>query len=334
MRDKLFIDGKWEKPRRGGMLDVIDPATEEVIHRVPAATYDDIDRAVKAARIAFDSGPWPKLTGTERAVYLRAIAEKIEERRHALAHLEVTDNGKPLPEALWDIDDAAGCFRYYAGLAEELDANPEETIAVGDTRFRARAIREPLGIVGAITPWNYPLLMVSWKVAPALAAGCTMVLKPSELTPLTALELGAIAEEVELPPGVLNIVTGTGQDAGQPLTEHPLVDKLAFTGSVTDRAKGDDGRRPGHQEHQPRAWRQVALRGLCRQRYRKGRRMDHVRHLLEPGAGLLGNLARAHRGTDLRYRRQKALRRGGQDHHRQRPRRGHIARANRFQGTI
>ncbi|MDP9631728.1 UNVERIFIED_ORG: betaine-aldehyde dehydrogenase [Ensifer adhaerens] len=232
MRDKLFIDGKWEKPRRGGMLDVIDPATEEVIHRVPAATYDDIDRAVKAARIAFDSGPWPKLTGTERAVYLRAIAEKIEERRHALARLEVTDNGKPLPEALWDIDDAAGCFRYYAGLSEELDANPEETIAVGDTRFRARAIREPLGIVGAITPWNYPLLMVSWKVAPALAAGCTMVLKPSELTPLTALELGAIAEEVELPPGVLNIVTGTGQDAGQPLTEHPLVDKLAFTGSV------------------------------------------------------------------------------------------------------
>lgn len=232
MRDKLFIDGKWEKPRRGGTLDVIDPATEEVIHRAPAATYDDIDRAVKAARIAFDSGPWPKLSGTERAVYLRAIAEKIEERRHSLARLEVTDNGKPLPEALWDIDDAAGCFRYYAGLAEELDAKPEETIAVGDNRFTARAIREPLGVVGAITPWNYPLLMVSWKVAPALAAGCTMVLKPSELTPLTALELGAIAEEIELPPGVLNIVTGTGQDAGQPLTEHPLVDKLAFTGSV------------------------------------------------------------------------------------------------------
>ncbi len=233
MQDRLYIDGEWVRPEKGGTLDVINPATEEIIHKAPAGTSGDIDKAVKAARYAFDSGPWPHFTGTERAVYLRAIATKITEKREFLAKLEVSDNGKPLPEALWDIDDVAGCFNYYAGLAEELDHNPEETIPLGEPRFSSRVVREPLGVVGAITPWNYPLLMVSWKVAPALAAGCTMVLKPSELTPLTALELGIIAEEIGLPAGVLNIVTGTGPQAGEPLTEHPLVDKLAFTGSVS-----------------------------------------------------------------------------------------------------
>ena len=233
MQDRLYIDGAWLRPEKGGTLDVIDPATEQVIHKAPAGTSGDIDKAVKAARYAFDSGPWPKFTGTERAVYLRAIAAKVTEKRDFLARLEVADNGKPLPEALWDIDDVAGCFNYYATLAEELDHHPEETIPLGEPRFSSRVVREPLGVVGAITPWNYPLLMVSWKVAPALAAGCTMVLKPSELTPLTALELGIIAEEVGLPAGVLNIVTGTGMQAGEPLTEHPLVDKLAFTGSVS-----------------------------------------------------------------------------------------------------
>ncbi|WP_426240797.1 aldehyde dehydrogenase family protein [Pararhizobium sp. DWP1-1-3] len=233
MQDRLYIDGAWVRPEKGGTLDVIDPATEQVIHKAPAGTSGDIDKAVKAARYAFDSGPWPKFTGTERAVYLRAIAAKVTEKREFLARLEVADNGKPLPEALWDIDDVAGCFNYYATLAEELDHHPEETIPLSEPRFSSRVVREPLGVVGAITPWNYPLLMVSWKVAPALAAGCTMVLKPSELTPLTALELGVIAEEVDLPAGVLNIITGTGVQAGEPLTEHPLVDKLAFTGSVS-----------------------------------------------------------------------------------------------------
>ncbi|MCV9997845.1 aldehyde dehydrogenase family protein [Pararhizobium sp. YC-54] len=232
MQDRLYIDGAWVRPEKGGTLDVIDPATEEIIHKAPAGTSGDIDKAVKAARYAFDSGPWPHFTGAERAVYLRAIAAKVTEKREFLAKLEVSDNGKPLPEALWDVDDAAGCFSYYAGLAEELDQYPEETIPLSEPRFSSRVVREPLGVVGAITPWNYPLLMVSWKVAPALAAGCTMVLKPSELTPLTALELGVIAQEVDLPAGVLNIVTGTGLQAGEPLTEHPLVDKLAFTGSV------------------------------------------------------------------------------------------------------
>lgn len=237
MRDKLFIDGKWVAPLGGGAFPVINPATEQEFAMAPAGGAGDIDLAVKAARRAFDSGPWPRMTGAERARYLRAISDKILERKQDFARIEVMDNGKPLPEALWDIEDAAGCFAFYAGLAEQLDAHPEEAIPLGDARFTSKVVREPIGVAGAIIPWNYPLLMAAWKVAPALAAGCAMVLKPSELTPLTALELGAIAEEVGLPAGVLNIVTGFGADAGQPLSEHPGVDKLAFTGSVPTGSK-------------------------------------------------------------------------------------------------
>ncbi|MHA7971721.1 aldehyde dehydrogenase family protein [Rhizobium sp. CAU 1783] len=237
MKQKLFIDGQWVSPVRGGTFPVVNPATEEVIHHAPAGTAEDIDLAVLAARRAFDTGPWPKLSGSERAKYLRAIAARLNERKHELGRLEVIDNGKPLPEAVWDIEDTAGCFSYYADLAEELERNPEEVIALAEPRFSSKVVREPIGVAGAIIPWNYPLLMASWKVAPALAAGCTMVLKPSELTPLTALELAGIAEEVGLPAGVLNVVTGFGLDAGQPLSEHPGVDKLAFTGSVPTGAR-------------------------------------------------------------------------------------------------
>ncbi|MCM2472370.1 aldehyde dehydrogenase family protein [Rhizobium sp. CG5] len=237
MRHQLFIDGQWRSPVKGGTFPVVNPATEEVIHQAPAGTAEDIDLAVKAARRAFDSGAWPRMSGRERAVYLRAIAERILERKQELGRLEVIDNGKPLPEAVWDMEDTAGCFSFYAALAEELDDNPQETITLSEPRFSSKVVREPIGVAGAIIPWNYPLLMASWKVAPALAAGCTMVLKPSELTPLTALELAAIAEEVGLPAGVLNVVTGLGPEAGQPLSEHPDVDKLAFTGSVPTGAK-------------------------------------------------------------------------------------------------
>lgn len=237
MRNKLFINGRWVAPVRGGTFPVVNPATEQVIHRAPAGTAEDIDAAVLAAREAFDHGPWPRMTGTQRARYLRAIGTAIRNRLDQIAELEVQDNGKPLPEAQWDIGDAAGCFEYYAGLAEELEAYGAEAIPLPDARFVSKAVREPVGVAGAIIPWNYPMLMAAWKVAPALAAGCTMVLKPSELTPLSALELGAICEEVNLPPGVLNIVTGIGSAAGQPLCEHPGVDKLAFTGSVPTGSK-------------------------------------------------------------------------------------------------
>lgn len=231
MQSELYIDGQWVKPVKGGSFEVINPATEEIIHRAPAGTAEDVDIAVKAARRAFDIDGWPQKTGSQRADYLRAIAEGIRTRQQELAHLEVLDNGKPFPEAAWDVADAAGCFDFYAGLAEQLDNNPQEPIALSDSRFTSKAVKEPIGVAGAIIPWNYPLLMAAWKVAPALAAGCTIVLKPAELTSLTALELGAIADEAKLPPGVLNIVTGSGSVAGQAIIDHQSVDKLAFTGS-------------------------------------------------------------------------------------------------------
>lgn len=231
MRTELYIDGKWVKPVKGGSTSVINPATEEVIQPIASASVEDVDIAVKAARRAFDKDGWPKLTGAQRAKYLRAIANGIRARQSEIARLEVLDNGKPFPEADWDIADAAGCFDYYAGLAEQLDNNPEEIVELPDERFTSKAVKEPIGVAGAIIPWNFPLLMAAWKVAPALAAGCTMVLKPAELTSLTALELAAIVDEVGLPPGVLNILTGSGSVAGQAIIDHKGVDKLAFTGS-------------------------------------------------------------------------------------------------------
>jgi betaine-aldehyde dehydrogenase len=230
--EHLFIDGRWVAPINHGRFETIDPATEEVIANVAAASAEDVDLAVKAARRAFDEGPWPRMRGAERAAVLRRIGKGIRDRLEELARIEVRDNGKPLPEALWDLGDAAGCFEFYAGLAEKLDENAETPVALSDERFSSVARREPVGVAGAIIPWNFPMLMAAWKVAPALAAGCTMVLKPSELTPLTALELADIAANADLPPGVLNVVTGLGRDAGAPLSEHPGIDKLAFTGSV------------------------------------------------------------------------------------------------------
>lgn len=232
MRAALYIDGAWRAPAHEGHIDVLDPATEEQFHAVPAASAEDIDRAVTAARIAFDLGAWPRLPGRRRAEMLRAIANEIRNRQEQLARLEVLDNGKPLAEAAWDVADAAGCFDFYADLAEQRDDQPSLAVQVPDERFASKVLTEPVGVVGAIIPWNFPLLMAAWKVAPALAAGCTVVLKPSELTPLTALELAAIADEVGLPAGVLNVVPGWGAVAGQALADHPGVDKLAFTGSV------------------------------------------------------------------------------------------------------
>ncbi|RQS68385.1 aldehyde dehydrogenase family protein [Burkholderia sp. Bp8963] len=230
--ERLFIDGRWVAPARGQTFDTLDPSDETVIASVAAGTAEDIDLAVDAARRAFDDGPWPRMSGAARGAVLRGIAQRIRDRLPELAELEVRDNGKPLPEALWDLGDAAGCFEFYAGLAERLDSTTETAVALADDRFSSIVRKEPIGVAGAIIPWNFPLLMAAWKVAPALAAGCTMVLKPSELTPLTALELAGIADAAGLPAGVLNVVTGLGPDAGAPLSEHAGIDKLAFTGSV------------------------------------------------------------------------------------------------------
>ncbi|NQY65133.1 MAG: aldehyde dehydrogenase family protein [Alteromonadaceae bacterium] len=236
MQNKHYIAGQWVPSTSNETIDVINPATEEVFESIAAGNTTDIDAAVVAARDAFDNGPWPKMSGAERAVILRKMAVIINERIDDLAAIEVKDNGKPFPEAQWDIEDCAATFEFYAGLAEQLDSS-EEVIEIPEPRFSTTVVKEPIGVAGAIIPWNYPLLMATWKVAPALAAGCSMVLKPSEVTSLTALNLADIAEQAGLPPGVLNIVTGRGQEAGQALAEHKGVDKLAFTGSVPTGSK-------------------------------------------------------------------------------------------------
>ena len=231
MRDQLYINGQWVRPDLGGRFTSFDPATGQPLQEVPAATEEDVDHAVRAARTAFNRG-WGQSRGAERAEWLEALAAELERNQDALAELEVHDNGKPLPEAQWDVADAIGCFRYYAELARELDERQDQVLALPDERFRCRIRQEPVGVAGQIIPWNYPLLMAAWKVAPALAAGATCVLKPSELTPLSALELAAAADAIGLPAGVLNVLPGLGAEAGGPLSQHPGVDKLAFTGSV------------------------------------------------------------------------------------------------------
>lgn len=228
---QLYINGQWLSPKNGQTFSSIDPSNEQEIAQVAAASVEDAELAVQAARQALDQTDWanqPK----QRAAYLRAIAQEIRNQLDALAELEVRDNGKPLPEAVWDIQDAAGCFDFYADLAEQLDPNHEENIPLADERFNSVVRKEAVGVACAIIPWNYPLLMAAWKVAPALAAGCTLILKPAEATSLTAIELGRIAEKVGLPAGVLNIVTGIGHEIGPYLTAHPEIDKVAFTGSV------------------------------------------------------------------------------------------------------
>ncbi|KAF6259119.1 aldehyde dehydrogenase domain-containing protein [Scenedesmus sp. NREL 46B-D3] len=229
---ELFINGCWVAPVKGKYLDVVCPATEAVVGRIPAGTREDIGAAVAAAVAAHKKGAWAKATGTQRAVVLRAIAHKVRDNKTALANYETQDMGKPIDEAEWDMDDVAGCFDYYADLAEKLDARQYSAIDVGMEEFSVKVRREPLGVVGLITPWNYPLLMATWKVAPALAAGNCCVLKPSELASVTCLELAGLAADAGLPAGVLNVVTGLGADAGAPLSSHLALAKVAFTGST------------------------------------------------------------------------------------------------------
>lgn len=233
MQTKLYIDGRFTEALNGTTFDVINPADENVLASVCAASISDVDLSVQAARRAFDHGGWRHTSGKQRAGYLNAIAAGILSKRDEFALLETLNNGKPLPEAEWDIDDVIGCFKYYAELAEKLDEHNSDSILLDDPNFTSRATREPIGVAALIVPWNFPLLMAAWKIAPALAAGCTIVLKASEVTPLTALKLAEVIDQVKLPAGVVNILTGIGIDCGAPLASHPDIDKLAFTGSTT-----------------------------------------------------------------------------------------------------
>jgi betaine-aldehyde dehydrogenase len=224
----LYIDGRFVDACTTETLDVLNPATQQVLARVPSGGAEDVARAVAAARRAFDSGPWRDVTAQERGRILFRLADTVRRRAAELAELETLNNGKPIAESEFDMADVATCFEYYGGLATKIHG---DVIPVPDNAM-SLALREPIGVAGQIIPWNYPLLMAAWKIAPAICAGCTMVLKPAEQTPLTILELASNFEEVGLPPGVVNIVTGLGEPAGAALVVHPDVDAVAFTGSL------------------------------------------------------------------------------------------------------
>jgi betaine-aldehyde dehydrogenase len=223
----LYVDGAFVDPASAATIDVIDPSTSEVIARTPAANQEDVDRAVRAARKAFDEGPWKDSTAQERGRVLFKLAGVVRERAAELAELETRNTGKPIVESEFDVEDVATCFEYYGGLATKIHG---EVLPVPDNAM-SLALREPIGVAGQIIPWNYPLMMAAWKLAPAICAGCTAVLKPAEQTPLTILELATSFGDVGLPPGVVNIVTGAGE-TGAAIVAHESVDKIAFTGSV------------------------------------------------------------------------------------------------------
>ena len=225
---KMYIDGEWKDAQGGETRPVYNPATGEVITYAPEGSARDAHDAIYAAREAFEAGVWSGISAQERASYLLNIADKIEENADELTQLETKDNGKPLREAGFDVADAASCFRYYAGLIRNPDG---QTYHVADP-MQAMVVREPVGVCGLIVPWNYPLLMSVWKIAPALAAGNTIVYKPSEVTPVTPTKLFQIFEEVGLPKGVANMVMGAGPVVGHEIASHPEVDMVSFTGGT------------------------------------------------------------------------------------------------------
>lgn len=225
----LFIDGEFVPSLSGKTFKSINPATEEVLAEVAEAEAPDIDRAVKAARRAFESGPWSRMSAAERSRLLYRLADLMEEHKLQLAQLETLDNGKPIRESLnADLPLAIEHIRYYAGWPTKVVG---QTIPVAGKYFNYTR-HEPVGVVGQIIPWNFPLLMACWKIGAALAMGCTVVLKPAEQTPLSALYLAKLIQEAGFPPGVVNVVPGFGETAGQALVEHPDVNKIAFTGST------------------------------------------------------------------------------------------------------
>ncbi|KIK87191.1 aldehyde dehydrogenase family protein [Pseudomonas sp. W15Feb9B] len=225
--DGLYINGQWSAGREH--LRVINPATEALLTTVNGGDERAVDLAVSAATAAFKN--WSKTSGAERGAILRNIANGVRNGRDHLMKLQSSNNGKPQFEAAIDVDDVIATFEYYAGLAEGLDAQLDSNVALPSDDFSARLRREPCGVVGLIVPWNFPMVTTAWKLAPALAAGCCVVLKPSEVTPLPELELAAIIAESGLPNGVFNLVCGTGLAVGAPLSADPRIAKISFTGS-------------------------------------------------------------------------------------------------------
>jgi phenylacetaldehyde dehydrogenase len=231
----MLIGGDWVPAASGQTFDVYDPATGEVLGQVAKGGSEDIDRAVKTARHALEEGPWSRMTASERGRAIHRLGDLVLEHGDELATLESLDNGKPLAVArAADVPLAADLFHYMSGWATK---NTGDTLALNvpympGASFHAYTLHEPVGVVGQIIPWNFPLLMAAWKLGPALACGCTVVLKPAEQTPLSALKLAELILEAGIPEGVVNVVTGFGEDTGAPLAAHPDVDKVAFTGST------------------------------------------------------------------------------------------------------
>jgi betaine-aldehyde dehydrogenase len=227
--DDLYIDGIWRGSVAGGHREIRCPADGTPVATVCEATRADAEAAIRAARRAFDAGPWPGTPARDRGALLQRVADLLERDRKELSRAEALDTGKRLVEAEYDIDDVVACFRYFGGIA---GTDAGRVVDTGRDDAVSQVVREPVGVCGLITPWNYPLLQASWKVAPALAAGNTFVLKPSELTPSTAILLMRVLAEAGLPAGVANLVLGAGPEVGAPLAEHPAVDLVSFTGGL------------------------------------------------------------------------------------------------------
>jgi acyl-CoA reductase-like NAD-dependent aldehyde dehydrogenase len=229
IKTQLLIGGQWRDASDTAVYEDFNPATGAKIADVADATREDVDAAVTAARRAFD-GRWPTMAASRRAKIIYKLAQLIAERANEIALMEVRDNGKTISTAKGELGAIVDCFEFYAGATTK---NYGESLPPPLPTYLANTVREPVGVVGAIVPWNFPLLLASWKVAPALATGCTIVLKPSSVTPLSAIELGKLALEAGVPEGVLNVVTGTSNPVGAWMVEHPGIDKIAFTGSTS-----------------------------------------------------------------------------------------------------
>ncbi|MFC7217399.1 aldehyde dehydrogenase family protein [Streptomyces polyrhachis] len=243
VKETLHIDGRWTSAADGASREIIDPADGGVLAVVAEAAAADADAAVAAARAAFDQGPWPRTPVAERAALLRRTAELLQRDREELALLESRDTGKTLDEGRIDVDDVTAAFRYFADLAAGEPA--ERVVDAGGDGVHSTVVHEPVGVCALITPWNYPLLQASWKIAPALAAGNTFVVKPSEVTPLSTVALLDLLVEAGLPAGVGNLLTGAGLPAGARLAEHPGVDLVSFTGGLSSGVKVMRAAAPG-----------------------------------------------------------------------------------------